>query len=241
LTIVDQALANLLRLSWLWERDINFEVERTEGTRGLLVNLEDELSLHRTFFGLNPTQVSAVITPKEQYEASIYLTEVLQRLHGDLDPTVEKLLAEFVSHTLQLIPRSLPPYLPMGEMTEAPAAYETVSYNDLTLHIPLEDLRDIWELSGSIGQEIYGAGMAPTLAAQSLIEVRPGVVIYSGYPLAKFNDKLISFTGSPGTYTPVAVLGVHRVLDESGREVDTVPCGSAICFKAEGGASYLLT
>jgi len=240
LNIINQALANLLRLSWLWERDLNFEVENTEEARGLLVNLEDEQSRQRTFFGLNPTQVSAVITPKEQYETSIYLTEVLQRLHGDLDLTVEKLLAEFVSHTLQLIPRSLPPYLPAEEMTDTPAAYETVSGNDLALHMPLEDLRDVWELSGSIGQEIYGAGMAPALAAQSLIEVRPGVVVYSGYPLAVLDDRLITFTGSPGTYTPVAVLGVHRVLDESGREVDTVPCGSAICFQAEGGASYLL-
>jgi hypothetical protein len=240
LSIINQALANLLRLSWLWERDLNFDVEGAEDSRGLLVNLEDELSRQRTFFGLNPTQVSAVITPKEQYETSIYLSEVLQRLHGDLDPTVEKLLAEFISHSLRLIPSSLPPYLPAEEMTDSPAAYETVSGNDLTLHIPLEDLRDVWELSGSIGQEIYGAGMAPALAAQSLLEVRPGVVIYSGYPLAKLNDQLITFTGSPGTYTPVAVLGVHRVVDESGREVETTPCGSAICFQAEGGASYFL-
>ncbi|HET6443503.1 MAG TPA: hypothetical protein VFI27_02895 [candidate division Zixibacteria bacterium] len=240
LGIINQALANLLRLSWLWERDVNFAVESTEDSNGLLVNLEDELSRQRTFFGLNPTQVSAVITPKEQYETSIYLTEVLQRLHGDLDPTVEKLMAEFVSHTLQLIPSSLPPYLPAEEMTDSPAAYETVAKNDLALHIPLEDLRDIWELSGSIGQEIYGAGMAPTLAAQSLIEVRPGVVIYSGYPLARMAGQLITFAGSPGTYTPVAVLGVYRILDENSREVDTVPCGSAICFQAEGGASYLL-
>jgi hypothetical protein len=240
LNIINQALANLLRLSWLWERDLNFEVERTEETRGLLVNLEDELSLHRTFFGLNPTQVSAVITPKEQYEASIYLTEVLKRLHGDLDPTVEKLLAEFVKHTLYLIPRSLPPFLPMGEMTEAPAAYETVAYNDLALHIPLEDLRDVWELSGAIGQEIYGAGMAPALAALSLTEVVPGVTVYSGYPLVNMNDQLITFGGSTGAYSPVAVLGVHHILDEGGREVDTVLCGSAICFQAEGGASYFL-
>ncbi|MGB3716904.1 MAG: hypothetical protein WA996_20990, partial [Candidatus Promineifilaceae bacterium] len=66
------------------------------------------------------------------------------------------------------------------------------------------------------------------------------VVIYSGYPLARMDDQLITFTGSPGTYTPVAVLGVQRIFDESGREVDTVPCGSAICFMVEGGASYLL-
>jgi hypothetical protein len=36
----------------------------------------------RTFFGLNPTQQSAVITAKEQYEAWIYLTETLQRCMG---------------------------------------------------------------------------------------------------------------------------------------------------------------
>jgi hypothetical protein len=196
--------------------------------------------LQRTFFGLNPTQLSAVITPKEQYEAWIYLTEVLQRLHGDLDPTVEKMIAEYVRHTLVLIPRSLPPYLPAASMTAHPAAYETVSTNDLTLYIPLEDLRDTWELSGSIGQEIYGAGMAPAMAALALLEIAPGVVVYSGYPVVSVDGYLVTFAGVEDTVTPVAVSGAETIFDQDGEEVATKRCGKALCFLAEGGASYQL-
>jgi cephalosporin-C deacetylase-like acetyl esterase len=125
-------------------------------------------------------------------------------------------------------------------MTEHPAAYETVSRNDLSLFIPLEDLRDIWELSGSIGQEIYGAGMAPAMAALALPEVMPGVVVYSGYPVVSVEKEWVTFAGVGGAYSPVAVSGVSRVVNEDGTDVETQLCGLALCFLAEGGGAYQL-
>ncbi|MBC7252258.1 MAG: hypothetical protein H5T62_18520, partial [Anaerolineae bacterium] len=227
LEVVNRAVANLMRLSWLWECDYGW-------MKG------DSDQPLRTFFGLNPTQQSAVITAKEQYEAWVYLIETLQRLHGKLDPTVEKLVAEFVKHTLLTIPTSLPPFLPPEAATGHPAAYETVTENDLSLFIPLEDLRDGWDVSGAIGQEVYGAGLAPTLAALSLVEVEPGLVVYSGYPLSGMEGTTVTFAGVPGTYTPVVVFGASGVLDAVGNEVNAQPCGGALCFRAEGGASYAL-
>ncbi len=238
LDIIGRATANLMRLSWLWECDYGWmgdgsaELPPQDASGGA--------STPRTFFGLNPTQQSAVITAKEQYEAWIYLTETLQRVHGDLDPTVEKLIAEFVKHTLLTIPWSLPPFLPEGAATEHPAAYETVTENDLSLFIPLEDLRDGWDVSGAIGQEVYGAGMAPAMAALSLVEVAPGLVVYSGYPLVRIEGTTVTFAGTPGTATPVVVIGASEVLDAGGAPVDTQVCGPALCFHAEGGSSYQL-
>jgi len=240
LNVINQAVANLLRLSWLWERDLDFGLGEIEATSDHLVEPWAAASLQQTFFGLNPTQLSAVITPKEQYEVWIYLTETLQRLHGDLDPTVEKMIAEFVRHTLVLIPRSLPPFLPGESMTEHPAAYETVARNDLSLHIPLEDLRDTWELSGSIGQQIYGAGMAPAMAALALVEIRPGVVVYSGYPVVLVDEEWVTFAGVEDTYAPVAVTGVDKIIDQDGQEIETQQCGKALCFMVEGGVAYQL-
>jgi hypothetical protein len=238
LDVVNQSTANILRLSWLWESDYGFLVEEFDGNEqeGLPSIATDVRN--RTFFGLNPTQNSAAITPKEQYEAWIYITETLQRLHGQLDPTVEKLLSEFSKHTLQTIPRSLPPFLPPGSATEFPAAYETVAHNDLSIFIPLEDLRDGWEVDGAIGQEIYGAGMAPALAALSLVELAPGLVVYSGYPLVDVSGEEITFVGIPGTSTPVVVWGAESVASATGAEVVAETCGKALCFDAEGGASY---
>jgi hypothetical protein len=125
-------------------------------------------------------------------------------------------------------------------MTEHPAAYETVSRNDLSLFIPLEDLRDIWELSGSIGQEIYGAGMAPAMAALALQEVMPGVVVYSGYPVVSVEKEWVTLAGVDGTYTPIAVSGVKRIVNEDGTDVETQRCGLALCFSGMGGGVYQL-
>jgi hypothetical protein len=194
----------------------------------------------RTFFGLNPTQQSAVITPKEQYEAWIYLIETLQRLHGVLDPSIEKLIAEFVKHTLLTIPGSLPPFIPEGGATKHPAAYETVSENDLSLYIPLEDLRDGWDLSGVIGQELYGAGMAPAMASQAVVDLAPEIAIYSGYPLVQIDGNTITFAGVHGTFAPVVVTGILEVLDSNQKAVDAEVCGIALCFQAEGGGTYSL-
>jgi hypothetical protein len=157
-----------------------------------------------------------------------------------LDPSVEKLIAEFVKHTLLTIPWSLPPFLPDGATTAHPAAYETVTENDLSLFIPLEDLRDGWDVSGVIGQEVYGAGLAPTMAALALVEVAPGVVVYSGYPLVGIERMAITFAGVPGTFTPVVVVGAREIRDSAGGRVEAENCGVALCFRAEGGATFTL-
>ncbi len=214
-------IANLLRLSWLYEVDYG------------------PAAGARTFFGLMPTQRAAVITPKEQYEAWIYLSEYLRRAHGQIDPAAEKLVAEFCKHTLLTLPYAFPPLLPEGVATEHPAAYETVSRNRLDLYIPLEDLRDGWSQWGAIGQEVYGAGMAPTLAALAYVEVAPGVVVYSGPPVVEAIEDggavLITFSGMAGRSTPVQVFGAATV-----EGVETRPCGAGLCFQAEGGTVYRL-
>jgi hypothetical protein len=239
LDVINRAVANLMRLSWIWECDYGWmgpwDFDETLGEALWATGASG-----RTFFGLNPTQQSAVITPKEQYEAWIYLIETLRRLHGVLDPSVEKLVAEFVKHTLLTIPGSLPPFIPEGAASEHPAAYETVSENDLSLYIPLEDLRDGWELSGVIGQEIYGAGMAPAMATQAVTEIAPGITIYSGYPVVEVIGLKITFAGTSGTFAPTVVVGIRGVHDARGAVVDTQPCGIAVCFKVEGGVTYAL-
>ncbi|MFW9894159.1 MAG: hypothetical protein ACFFFO_18285, partial [Candidatus Thorarchaeota archaeon] len=193
LLVINRAVANLMRLSWIWECDYGWMKANLEK---IPLDAKWGAFIPRTFFGLNPTQQSAVITAKEQYETWVYLIETLQRLHGVLDPTVEKLIAEFVKHTLLTVPQSLPPFLPDGAATEHPAAYESVSENDLSLFIPLEDLRDGWDVSGAIGQEVYGAGMAPTMAALALVEITPGIVVYSGYPLVEIDAPAVTFAGA---------------------------------------------
>ncbi len=237
LDIINRATANLMRLSWIWESDYGFLKEASDVPPGSPEWWQGAVR-QRTFFGLNPTQQSAVITAKEQYEAWIYLIETLQRVHNELDPTTEKLIAEFTKHTLLTIPRSLPVFLPPESVTTHPSAYETVSENDLSLMIPVEDLRDGWDISGVIGQEVYGAGMAPAMAALALVEIAPGITVYSGYPPVSFKGKMVTFAGTAGSYTPIIVVGAETILDALGNPLDVTGCGTAIYFIAEGGQVY---
>lgn len=215
-------IANLLRLSWLYEVDYGLAAPA------------------HTFFGLAPTQRAAAITPKEQYEAWIYLSEFLRRAHGRIDPAVEKLVAEFCYRTLITMADSFPPRLPPGVTTANPRAYATVQENRLDLYIPLEDMRDGQNEWGAIGQEVYGAGMAPTFAALAYVEVQNGVTVYSGYPLAAIDGLTVTFSGVPGSFAPVILSGVRSVADAQGRALLVETCGTGLCFAAEGGQTYVL-
>ncbi len=215
-------LANLLRLSWIYEVDYGLAAPA------------------HTFFGLAPTQRAAAITPKEQYEAWIYLSEFLRRAHGRIDPTVEKLVAEFCYRTLVTLADSFPPRLPPGVSTANPRAYATVQENQLDLYIPLEDMRDGQNEWGAIGQQVYGAGMAPTFAALAYVEVQEGVTVYSGYPLAAMDGLTVTFSGAPGSFAPVRVSGASAVADAQGQAFPVAVCGADLCFAAEGGQTYVL-
>ena len=218
-------IANLIRLSWLYEVDYG---------NGKSV---------RTFFGLNPTQRSAAITPKEQYEAWIYLKEYLRLAHGIIEPAVEKLVTEFCYHTLGTMLSSIPPLVSDGIITEKPAAYDTVGQNRLDLYIPIEDMRDGWDIWGAIGQEVYGAGMAPSFAALAYEEISSGLTVYSAYPIADIDNNemdctSVTFSGVPGTFAPVSVTGCTEVLDTEKKSVVTEKNGSSLLFTIEGGATY---
>ena len=89
-----------------------------------------------------------------------------------------------------------------------------------------------------IGQEVYGAGMAPTFAALAYVEIQPGVTIYSGYPLAEFDGLTVTFSGVPGSFSPVSVTGVQSVSNAEGMLVTAQTCGEGLCFEAEGGGTY---
>ncbi len=138
-------LANLLRHTWLWE--CNY---------GSAAN-------YSTFFGLSPMPHADVITMKEQYETWQYIREYLSLMKNDVAPDMVAILRGFVRYTPNVLFYTLPPNLPQEALWIKTAAYG--STNDNALYIPYEDLRDGWQKSGQIGQEIYGAGGVLCLAA----------------------------------------------------------------------------
>jgi hypothetical protein len=208
-------IANLIRLSWLWESDYGPSID------------------YRTFWGLLPTQESGVITAKEQYEAWVYLqqyTTIASRNDYSNAPYHSdslKLATEFLSYTLTTLPYTLPPLLPPEVASPVATTYDTVTENNLALYIPLEDLRHGWLPSGGIGQEVYGAGMAPTLGALAY-HMLGEITVYSPVPLLDFSTQSVTFTGTPQNRFPVQIWGTQP------QGVNATRCGDGWCFLTNG-------
>ncbi len=137
-------IVNIMRCCWLWECDYGYASD------------------YLTFFGMSPMQEAGVITMKEQYETWEYLKEY-QEIAEELIPDYfNNLTRGFIDYTPSVLKYSLPPFLPDDALWTETCLYGSI--ND-TMYIPLEDLRQGWDKSGYIGQEIYGAGGPITIAA----------------------------------------------------------------------------
>ena len=191
----------------------------------------------RTFFGLSPTQRGAVITPKEQYEAWLLIAETLRVGRGRLSPNVELLLSEFYAQTLITTPTALPPLLDVESVTTNPRAYPTVQSTNTALWIPLEDMRDGWDLHGAIGQQIYGAGMPIAMAAESVVEIAPGALVYSSYPVVGMTPDTFTVAGLPSTLAMIRTTGIDVISPVLAGDRTPVRCGTALCFVVPGGAT----
>ncbi|NOX38875.1 MAG: T9SS type A sorting domain-containing protein [Calditrichaeota bacterium] len=146
------ALANIFRLTWMWECDYGYG------------------QYYQTFMGLSPMKHSAVITPKEQYETVLYLLEYSQLVGGIVPEFVQQLIQAFVEQSQAVLYYTYPPHLPLEVVHTDTARYGSLNHPDL--YIPLEDLREGWEKSGQIGQEIYGAGTAFAMATvENLVKI----------------------------------------------------------------------
>jgi hypothetical protein len=136
------ALANLFHATRLW--DCSYGLCR----KG---------SGYHTYFGLNPLPWADYVAMLEQYEAWIGLRDYLT--YAGKEPTyIRDLVEGFVNESPSTMQYSLPTRLPSGAATQAAGEYAFVTRNNLSWDIPLEDLREGGQMSGTIGQEIYGAG-----------------------------------------------------------------------------------
>ncbi|GEM_PF-724969 len=143
-------LANIMRACWLWECDYGYASD------------------YLTFFGMSPMQEAGVITMKEQYEVWEYLNEYVNLTSGLIPEYFNNLIGGFIDYTPAVMRYSLAPFLPEEAVWTETTIYGAV--NVPSMYVPLEDLRQGWEKSGQIGQEIYGAG-GPIIFAAALFAV----------------------------------------------------------------------
>ncbi len=145
----DLALANLFHVTRLWDCTYG-ECRKGAG--------------YHTYFGINPLPWADYIAPLEQYEAWLGLRDYAN--YDANEPAYVKALVNgFLAETPLMLQYTLPTRLPDGVATSTPGEYSFVTKNNLSWNIPLEDLRVGTQQSGTIGQEVYGAGAPFMMAA----------------------------------------------------------------------------
>ena len=162
-------LASVFRNTQLWECDYGYGK-----------NLP-------TFFALFPLNDAPYTAVYEEQEVFCALHDYLKHAEGvDILPSVKLLIAEYIRNLVNRAVYYYPTMLPK-EMLEEKAKVGEIDHN---LWIALEDLHDGWEKSGSVGQEVYGAGNAFGILPRHYFKV-PGqdFMIYVDYPTSKFTIK----------------------------------------------------
>ncbi len=137
-----------------------------------------------TFFALFPLNDAPYTAVYEEQEVFCALHDYLKHSKGvNILPSVKLLIAEYIRFLVNRAAYYYPTMLP-DEMLEDEAKVGEVNKN---LWIALEDLHDGWEKSGSVGQEVYGAGNAFGILPRHYFHIhKEDFYVYVDYPTADF-------------------------------------------------------
>ncbi|SIN65367.1 hypothetical protein [Chitinophaga niabensis] len=147
------------------------------------------------FFALFPLNDAPYTAVYEEQEVFCAFHDYLKHAEGeDILPSVRLLITEYIRYLVDRAMYYYPTVLPKEMLEEKPKIGEL----DPKLWIALEDLHDGWEKSGSVGQEVYGAGNAFGILPRHYLLV-PGeeFMVYVDYPASGFKARkgsAISFT-----------------------------------------------
>lgn len=110
---------------------------------------------YRTYFGLFPLREAPYLAAYEELEAQAKFWVYLELGGEDVRPSLRLLIAEFQKFALDRTWYYYPDALSPDGVSDKPRN----GCIERSLSIPLEDLQDGREVSGQVGQEVYGAGL----------------------------------------------------------------------------------
>lgn len=147
------------------------------------------------FFSLYPLNDAPYTAVYEEQEVFCAFHDYLKHAEGvDILPSVKLLIAEYIRYLVDRAVYYYPNMLPKDMLEEKTKMGEV----DPQLWIALEDLQDGWLKSGTVGQEVYGAGNAFGILPRHYLQVpEESFMIYIDYPTAGFKAqkaKNISFS-----------------------------------------------
>ncbi|RVU00311.1 hypothetical protein EOD41_12570 [Mucilaginibacter limnophilus] len=139
-----------------------------------------------SFFELFPLNDAPYVAVYEEQEAYSGVHEYLSFTEGvEILASVRLLLAEFVKYVVHRAVYYYPPLLPEEMLVKEPTTGEI----DPKLWVALEDIHDGWEQSGTVGQEVYGAGLAFGIVPRQYIRVPDeDFMVFIDYP---FSNKTV--------------------------------------------------
>ena len=140
-----------------------------------------------SFFAVFPLRDAPYTAVYEEEEVFTSFHEYLALAEGEnILPSVRLLASEFIRNLIARACFYYPPMLPGEMLAEKPK----VGQLDPTLWIALEDLHDGWEKSGSVGQEVYGAGNAFGIVPRHYKRVEEeAFMLFVDYPTAEFRHE----------------------------------------------------
>jgi len=132
-----------------------------------------------SFFGVFPMPTAPYTAAYEQAEVSAVCLEYIMRAGDELPGPMQILLPELIRHVTARLNAYYPPCIAQDALTDSPKTGHLVP----DLWIPVEDLADGWDPAGTVGQEVYGAGIAFSTVARSYIRVpASSAQVYCEYP-----------------------------------------------------------
>jgi hypothetical protein len=145
-----------------------------------------------TFFAMFPLNDAPYTAAYEEQEVFAAMHNfLLYAQDEDILPSVSLLIPEFLRYILNRAPYYYPPNLPKEMLSDEVKTGQV----DHKLWIAIEDIHDGWEQSGTVGQEVYGAGVAFGIVPRHFYKVpNEDFMIYLDYPTADFKYRKGSVT-----------------------------------------------
>lgn len=164
LELSEICMANLLDNMWLWRCEYGHALH------------------YRTFFGLFPLHDAPYLAAYEELEAQAKFRSYLALGGDDVRPSLRLLLAEYQKYGLDRAWFYYPDALPV----DAIAKQARNGAVRRALSVPLEDLQDGREMSGQVGQEVYGCGLAFVYASRYYRDLTGARRLFCNYPFYDF-------------------------------------------------------
>lgn len=159
------------------------------------------------------------------YTAAYEELEVFAALHHYIEvstgikilPALKILIPEFIKYAVGRLAYYFPAMLPSDMISEDVKTGEIQK----DLWIPLEDIHDGWEKSGSVGQEVYGAGLAFGMVPRQYFKLPElDAIIFINYPITNLRIGKKSATFHVGGIA--ALKAELKFLDPTGIHISSV-------------------